>query len=458
MRGIALQADTATRLRRLLKSSPMRQSLWLSLLFLLVSAGSLSVTYYVAYTTQERAIQDNLIQDMIGYRSTPSAAALAQLVRTETTQTDPRRRLISYRHGMGQVVAGNAAITQQQEGFRLVVLGENPTPVHGSFLLLSERVHGGWLTIALSAEPLHELRETFVGVFLFSLLPTVGIALLGGVFLARRSARSLRELDAVLSRLTSGELDARVKLAHMAHDDLGRIGESVNRMAQAQEQSVQALKQVSADIAHDLKSPIQRVAVQLEHLQCLDDLPDQARDIADQTVAETASIVDTFQSLLQIAQLEGGTPRSRFADVDLGDLVATFVEIYEPVAEEEGRQLSLSLPGVPVIVTGDKALLGQMLANLIENALRHTPKGSDIEVQLLPGTEPHLVVRDHGPGIAEAEQANVLRRLYRLEQSRTTSGSGLGLSLVQAIADLHSAELNLANAEPGLSVTLKFGG
>ena len=207
MRGIALQADTATRLRRLLKSSPMRQSLWLSLLFLLVSAGSLSVTYYVAYTTQERAIQDNLIQDMIGYRSTPSAAALAQLVRTETTQTDPRRRLISYRHGMGQVVGGNAAITQQQEGFRLVVLGENPTPVHGSFLLLSERVHGGWLTIALSAEPLHELRETFVGVFLFSLLPTVGIALLGGVFLARRSARSLRELDAVLSRLTSGELE-----------------------------------------------------------------------------------------------------------------------------------------------------------------------------------------------------------------------------------------------------------
>ena len=457
VRGIALQADPASRLKRLLNSSPMRQSLWLSLLFLLVSAISLSVSYYVARHSQEQALQDSLIQDMIGYRATPSATALVRLVQAEMSQTDARRRLISYRHLGGQVVAGNAAITQQQEGFGLVVLGENPTPVHGSFLLLSERVHGGLLTIALSAEPLHELRETFVGVFLFSLLPTVGIALLGGMFLARRSARSLRALDAVLSRLTSGDLGARVQAERMAQADLGRIGSSINRMAEAQEKSTAALKQVSADIAHDLKSPIQRVAVQLEHLRQIDALPPQAQQIADQAVVETSSIVDTFQSLLQIAQLEGGSPRGRFAPVDLRALVSTFVEIYEPVAEEEGRRLNLDLPGDPVTVPGDKALLGQLLANLIENALRHTPPGSDISVSLTAGVSPILTVRDFGPGIAEAEQINVLRRLYRLEQSRTTPGSGLGLSLVQAIAELHEAPLDLSNADPGLRVTLEFG-
>lgn len=455
-RGTALRTDTAKRLKNLLNSSPMRQSLWLSLLFLVVSASSLGVTYYVAYTTQERAIQDSLLQDMIGYRSTPSAAALAQLVRNETTQTDARRRLISYRHGAGQVIAGNAAITQRQEGFRLVVLGENPTPVDGSFLLLSERVHGGILTIALSAKPLHELRETFIGVFFFSLLPTVGIAVLAGAFLARRSARSLRELDAVLSRLTSGELAARVEPLGMAHSDLGRIGESINRMAQAQQKSTEALRQVSADIAHDLKSPIQRVAVQLEELQRLDMLPDAARKIADQAVAETASIVEIFQALLQIAQLEGGSPRARFADVDLCELAAVFVEIYEPVAEEEDRSIRLVAPELPVVVTGDQALLGQLLANLIENALRHTPSGSDIEIRLIPGPAPQLVFRDFGPGIAQEEQDKVFRRLYRLERSRTTPGSGLGLSLVQAIADLHGVRLNLRNRDPGLEFSLAF--
>ncbi|MEP1331047.1 ATP-binding protein [Pseudophaeobacter sp.] len=441
----------------LLKSSPMRQALWLSLLFLLTSALSLGVTYYVAHNAQERAIQDSLIQDMISFRATPSAQALAVLVNAQTSETDPRRRLLSYRHPGGRVIAGNAAITQKDEGFRLVVLGADPTPVQGSFLLLSERIHGGLLTIAQSAKPLRDLRETFLRVFLFSLLPTITIAVLGGVLLARRAARTLADLDAVLSRLTSGELKARVDPESMAHGDLARIGDSVNRMAAAQENSMAALKQVSADIAHDLKSPIQRVAVQLADLQQIEGLPAEARQIADQTIVETQSIVETFQSLLQIAQLEGGSPKSRFVPTDLGAIAATFAEIYEPVAEEEGRRLTLSLPDQPVWVLGDKGLLGQMLANLVENALRHTPEGSDIAISVSQNEQGvALTLRDHGPGIPEGEQQNVLRRLYRLEQSRTTPGSGLGLSLVQAIADLHGAGLALENADPGLRVRLSF--
>lgn len=434
----------------------MRQALWLLLLFLVTSSFSLGITYYVARDSQERAIEDTLVQDMVGFRATPSAAALAVLVNAQTSQTDPQRRLLSYQRPGGRVVAGNASITQQSAGLRLVVLGANPTPVQGPFMLLSEQIHGGLLTLAQSAKPLQELRDTFLRVFLFSLLPTVAIALFGGVLLARRSARTLSDLDRVLSRLTSGDLSARARKSMGPRDDLGRIGDSVNRMAQAQEQSMVALKQVSADIAHDLKSPIQRVAVQLEQLHHIKDLPPQARSIATEAVAETASIVETFQSLLQIAQLEGGSPRTRFQPVDLSALARTFVEIYQPSAEEQGRQLSLSSPAEPVLVSGDKALLGQLLANLVENALRHTPKGSDISVLVKAGIQPELAVRDHGPGIIEAEQKNVLRRLYRLEQSRTTPGSGLGLSLVQAIADLHGAEISLHNADPGLQASVQF--
>lgn len=436
----------------------MRQSLWLSLLFLLASALSLGITYYVAHNAQERAIEDSLIQDMISFRATPSAKALAVLVNAQTSETDPRRRLLSYRHPDGRVIAGNAAITQKNEGFRLIVLGQNPAPVHGSFLLLSEYIHGGLLTVAQSAKPLHNLRETFLRVFFFSLLPTLTIAVLGGVLLARRSARTLTNLEGALARLTSGDLSARAAPSLGPRDDLGRIGDSVNRMAEAQEKSTAALKQVSADIAHDLKSPIQRVAVQLAQLQDIEALPQQAQKIADQAVSETQSIVETFQSLLQIAQLEGGSPRSRFAPVDLCEVVATFGEIYEPVAEEGKRHLYLSLPETPTVVLGDKGLLGQLLANLIENALRHTPEGSDIAISLACQTDHRvtLMVRDHGPGIPDAEKQNVLRRLYRLEQSRTTPGSGLGLSLVQAITELHGARLHLKNANPGLQVELDF--
>ncbi|EBA15344.1 sensory histidine protein kinase [Roseobacter sp. SK209-2-6] len=451
-----LSLDRNDRLRGLLRSSPVRQSLWLSLLFLLTSALSLGITYYVAKSAQQSAIEESLIQDMAGFQATPSASALAVLVRAQTSESDPKKRLLSYRLPNGRVIAGNSAVTQQEAGFRLVVLGPEPTPVQGPFLLLSRHIHGGLMTVAESADPLEKLQETFLRVFLFSLLPAIAIAVLGGVLLARRSARRLTELEQVLARLTTGDLTARASTPVGATDDLNRISTSVNRMAEAQENSMMALKQVSADIAHDLKSPIQRVSVHAERLQAIPGLPAEAKEIAAKTLAETKGIDQTFQSLLQIAQIEGGSPAARFQTVDLADTARTIAEIYEPAAEEEGRRLQLDLPEGPVFVRGDKTLIGQLLANLLENALRHTPRGSDIHLSLLGGRQPQLILRDHGSGIPQKEQVNVLRRLYRLERSRSTPGSGLGLSLVQAIADLHRADLTLRTVEPGLEVQVSF--
>lgn len=436
----------------------MRQSLWLSLLFVVASSLSLGITYYVAHGAQQQAVEESLIQDMAGFRATPSATALAALVNAETRETDPQRRLLSYRRAGGRVIAGNAAIMQQQAGFRVVVLGPEPVEITGRFISLSEYIHGGLLTVAQSAKPLDDLSQTFLRVFLFSLLPAIAIAVLGGVLLARRSARSLAGIENTLSELTSGDLGARVPETARTQDDIGSIGQSVNRMARAQQQSTEALRQVSADIAHDLKTPIQRVAVQLSRLQEIPGLPGEAQVLADQAMEETRGITSSFQALLQIAQLEDGAPRTRFEAVDLCEVAATFAEIYEPAAEEQTRKLLLSLPDTPVTVNGDRALIGQMLANLIENALRHTPERSDISLSLRQGgTGVTLSVRDHGPGIPQPERQNVLRRLYRLEQSRTTPGSGLGLSLVAAIAELHGAKLRLSDANPGLRVEVSFG-
>ncbi len=164
-----------------------------------------------------------------------------------------------------------------------------------------------------------------------------------------------------------------------------------------------------------------------------------------------------FQALLEIVQIEGGNPRSRFVPVDLAEIAGTFAEIYEPAAEDSGHLLTMAPLTGPVLVQGDKRLLGQIVANLIENALRHTPPATRIGISLARRNgRAELTVADTGPGIPEDEHQKVLTRLYRLDHSRSTPGNGLGLSLVAAIADVHDARVTLANNSPGLRVTIDF--
>jgi signal transduction histidine kinase len=199
------------------------------------------------------------------------------------------------------------------------------------------------------------------------------------------------------------------------------------------------------------------VSVLLERLEEGELSADQ-RAVVGRARDETAQIVRTFQALLQIAQIEGAGPQAAFAPVDLAAVVGGIVDVYEPAAEESGHVLRFAM-SAPVPVRGERSMLGQVVANLIENALRHTPAGTRIEVRV---DGPVLSVADTGPGIPEAERENVLRRHYRLEQSRTSEGSGLGLSLVAAIAALHEARLELAqnpsgaDGGPGLRVSLTF--
>jgi signal transduction histidine kinase len=446
------------------RSTPMRMALALVVLFTCVSLLSLGGAFYVIRTSIEETIRTSLTQDLAGFRAAPTAGALATLVAAEAEAIDPATRILSYRSRDGRHF-GNGLIVQSQNGFEVVTPGNNPSPVGGEFLALSAVIHGGRLTLATNLQQTWDLRETFRNILLMSLLPTGTITLLSGMVIARRSGRRIEALEGTLDKLTSGDLSARTPEMPGRLDDLSNIAARVDRMAQAQQTSVSVLKQVSADIAHDLKTPIQRVAVLLNRLRETGGLSAQAAQIVAQAGAETDGIVTTFQALLQIAQIEGGSPKSRFAPVDLGRLGADFVEVYGPAAEDSDHRLSFTAPPGPAVVSGDKGLLGQVFANLIENALRHTPPDSAIEVRVEPVDDTvRLSVRDTGPGIPEAERANVLRRLYRLEQSRSTQGSGLGLSLVRVVAQLHDARLELGDGivpekpadQKGLRVSLTF--
>ncbi len=444
--------------RRIWSSTPVRLSLALVALFALVSFASLTITYYVIRTPLEQSLRDTLNQEMAGFRVVPSASALASLVRSQSQVTQPEKRIISYRLPNG-VVVGNAALIADREGYRAISLSPGSASIEGEYFTLTEVLHGGLLTIAVNAEPVAALRRIFTRVFLFSLVPTTLIALGGALVLARRSQRRIDRLEAALNRLARGEFAARVGPIGGTEDDLSRIGEQIDAMADELESKVAALRQVSSDIAHDLKTPIQRLTVLLERLGAMADLPEPAARLADQARAEAEAMVRTFQALLQIAQIEGGSPRARFARLDLSALARTFCEVYEPSAEETGHQLICAPADGPLPVLGDKVLIGQLFANLIENALRHTPPGTEVRVRTGGGDDEGgvwLEVSDTGPGIPAGEREAVFRRLYRLESSRTTPGSGLGLSLVRAIADLHDARIELGDNGPGLRVAIRF--
>ena len=425
-------------------------------LFALVSLVSLAATYLIVRDNAEQSLQATLEQEMASFRALPDTAAVVTFVRSQSETASPEDRILSYIIPGGLHV-GNAALIVNENGYAAVSLDDDDADIDGKYFALSASVHGGQLTIAVSAEPLDDIQEAFWSVFFFSLIPTTLIVVGGGLFLARRTVKRLDRIDDALDQLTTGNYAARVAPMRGRADDLSQIGVRIDKMAAAQEQKVSALKQVSADIAHDLKTPIQRVSVLLNKLQDKANLDPDSAVLVDQANAETDGIVKTFQSLLQIAQLEGGSPKKWFEPVDAAALARTFCEVYEPATEESGHQLICDVSDQPIFVNGDKSLLGQVFANLIENGIRHTPKGGAILVNVVQSDgSVRVCVSDTGPGIPVEERGNVLQRLYRLEHSRTTPGNGLGLSLVSAIVEIHDGALQLEDNNPGLKVVMTF--
>lgn len=443
--------------RTLFRSTPLRLALALVVLFAFVSLLSLGASYLVIRDSFNKSMEADLRQELAGFQAAASSSAVARLIAAEAAVTDPERRILSYVTADGKY-SGNVRVSRSNEGFRLLSLPDEHELSEGPYLALTSNLYGGQLTVANSRSQIEDLGELFLNILFLSVLPTTVIALTAGLLISRRSGRRIDAIGEALKQLTAGDLSARVRTMVGREDDLSSIAGLVDSMAAAQQSSVNALRQVSADIAHDLKTPIQRVAVLLNKAREMPDLPEKLEPILNDAGQETASIVATFQSLLQISQIEGGSPKSRFQPVDLGVLAATFVEVYEPAAEETSHRIEAVLPnGGTAMISGEKGLLGQVLANLIENALRHTPAGASIKVAVRTQADKVcLEVSDTGPGVPANERQNVLRRLYRLETSRTTPGNGLGLSLVAAIVDMHDGEIELSDNKPGLRVAMTF--
>ncbi len=286
---------------------------------------------------------------------------------------------------------------------------------------------------------------------LAALLGTGGGILLSRAFLARVDAIT-RTAEAIIE----GDIKRRVPVRGTG-DDLDHLAATLNRMLDRIAALLDSLRQVSSDVAHDLRTPLSRLCQRLEGALL------QAKSIADYEIAvegaihEAEGLQETFSALLRIAQVEGGSPRGAFRRVDLSAIVETVVEAYQPDLENAGYHLAVEIaPGLQVF--GDQELLSQAVANLLENCMRHTPSGTLIKVSVAasPPDGVSLAVQDDGPGVADDDLPRIVQRFYRSEQSRTSPGNGLGLSLVGAVAELHRATLDIRNRGPGLHVALNF--
>jgi signal transduction histidine kinase len=217
------------------------------------------------------------------------------------------------------------------------------------------------------------------------------------------------------------------------------------------------MRQVSNDIAHDLRTPLGRLRQRLETARAnAESLADYERAV-EKALADLDGTLATFGALLRIAQIESGSPRAAFGEVDLSGLLVHLASTYSAVAEDCGKQISNRIAD-GVKVRADRELLTQMFVNVIENALHHSAPGAVVQIELRDSEDaPVVVIADDGPGIPSEEREKVFRRFYRLDRSRSTPGNGLGLALVAAIAQLHKIHIALADCEPGTRVTFEFG-
>jgi signal transduction histidine kinase len=347
------------------------------------------------------------------------------------------------RSGLFQVeAAGGAGVTGERGAH--VVLGQ------GSFL-----PDGTYLFVGENTDRLAGTRARILRSFGWIIGATLILAIAGGALL---SVSYLRRVDAILRTcraVVAGRFGERIP-AGGSRGQLDRLSAAINEMLDRIATLLESLRQVSSDIAHDLRTPLTRLRQRLESARAAAAGGQDCGPVIERALGDCDAILAVFAALLRISQIESGTRLAAFAPVDVARLLRQIAELFAPVAEDARQRLQTDLARV-ADVHADRTLLLQMFSNLVENAIRHAGGGAVIRIECrAEGADTLVRIVDSGPGIPPLERDRVFNRLYRLERSRNTPGNGLGLALVAAIARLHRFQITLTDAAPGLCVSIRM--
>jgi signal transduction histidine kinase len=452
-----------SQMRRLVRTHAFRLA---SLYFAVFAASVLAVLFFVYWMSAdfvERQTEATLEAELSGLQEQYDQRGLSGLIQIVAARSAGDRgdgMLYLVTNPDGHPLAGNIAgwpegkpVARGPIGFEITVTVRGHAEKHPAQGVLLVIQQGYRLLVARDISDAALFRERIKETLLWSGLVALLAGLIGGAVMGRNLLRRVEEVNRTAERVMGGDLSGRVPL-NGTSDEFDQLAANLNNMLDQIERLMAGMREVSDNIAHDLRTPLARLRARLE-LSLL-----ETSDAALQGEAVRAAIDEadrllaTFNALLSIAEAESGARRSAAEPLDLAQTVRAAAELYEPVAEEKGCALRLDVdPGI--MIRGDRHLLSQAVANLLDNALKYGGGAVTLSAHQQDGRAA-LEVSDSGPGIPEAERETVFDRFVRLEPSRSAPGNGLGLSLVRAVARLHNGTVRLGDNHPGLTVRLEF--
>jgi signal transduction histidine kinase len=452
-------------LGKLFRTTAFKLSFAYLLVFALFAFGTLS---YVAWSAQ-RLLTDQFISnietEINSLAGIYRGGGLRRLVNAvERRSSAPGASLYLVTTGLGERVAGNVGalppgVIDRLGEFETLYNRTDETDTKPNVALVRVyKLPGDFrLLVGRDIEERIRLRDIIHRAFGYSLLFIGILAVLGSWFIARRVLKRVDDMTEITRDIMAGDLGGRLKIAGTG-DELDRLAQNLNEMLDRIGELMRGMREVSDNIAHDLKTPLTRLRNKADEALRTAKTPDELKAALEATLDESDNLIRIFNALLMIARMEAGNAREALADFDAAEAVRDVAELYEALAEEAGVALDVSVEsGLPV--HGSRELLGQAMANLLDNALKYgvvtDNRVSTIEVAAKQvGGEVRICVADRGPGIPEEERSHVLERFVRLETARSRPGFGLGLSLATAVARLHGGQLVLEDNEPGLRVVL----
>lgn len=451
------------RFKRLLGSVSFRLALIYTLIFAVSVSGLFYLVFYLTSGFAARQVETAIRAEVAGLQESYQRGGMSGLVIAINRRSDPSQRgqgIYLLIDQLGTPVAGNLqawptniAADDEWINFAIRDLTVAIPEIADVRALQFQTGEGFRLLVGRDIRDAQQFRRQLLEAFNLALAITVALGLAGGFIFSRATMRRIEAITRTCRSIMGGDLSRRVPVARES-DEIGQLSLGINAMLDQIERLMKGMQQVSDNVAHDLRTPLNRLRARLEGALR------QARDPAQREAIEAAlgeadALLATFAALLRIARAEAGLQRN-FKDLDLAAIGDDVAELYEPLAEDKGITFTTHFQR-GVGARGDLNLVAQALANVVDNAIKYTPEGGAVgmELRLVDG-KPTFIVADTGPGVPPEFRERVFERLFRMEQSRTSPGSGLGLSLVQAVARSHNLTITLSDNHPGLRVTIVF--
>jgi signal transduction histidine kinase len=440
--------------------------------FAVFSIFAVAFVLYLSWNTNallEAQLKDTIEAEIRGLAEQGRSGGLAAIFQTiEQRSHTPGASLYLITDVNGRILTGNISQVPadlfERSGMGMITvpyernLGEGPR--HVAMVQVLRLPGGFWMLVGRDIGEREEFREIIGRALIWAVALLIGLALVSWFFVSRRVLKRIDSVAVTSRRIMAGDLSRRLEVTGTG-DEFDRLANSLNAMLERIEHLLIQLRDVSDNIAHDLKTPLTRLRNRVEATLAGPPSDEAYRTALVATIEESDRLIQTFNALLMIARIETGPPDGALTEVEAGGIVRDVVELYEPVAEEKGVELEAVTPE-PVTLKASRELLGQALANLVDNAIKHgLPEGAEQPLRIVmstarEGNDLVLRVADNGVGIPEADRERVLQRFVRLEKSRSTAGSGLGLSLVNAVVAFHNGSIELADNHPGLVVTMRL--